>query len=94
MPEIAALLGGIKVHTANNRGWTPAEMADRALDKIISIGDESPAFVRDQALAYKERIRAVVEFYLREAQKSERANICAKLSANGHDDLANIVRSV
>jgi hypothetical protein len=91
---IAALLGGVSVHTVSNRGWNPEELADRALDKIIHIGESSPPAIREQALAYKERIRHVLMFYLREAQSSERTTICVKLEQQGHSSLAGIIRSL
>ena len=42
MSEVAFLLGGnqVKVLTTSGRGFTPEEVAERALDKIISVGEE------------------------------------------------------
>jgi hypothetical protein len=91
---IAALLGGITVQTISGRGWSPEELADRALGKIIQVGDTSHPAIRDQANAFKEHIRSVLVFYLREAQKSERTTICAKLQAQGQTDVANAIRSL
>lgn len=87
-------LGGIQVHTTSNRGWNPEELADRAVDRIVSVGDSSHPVIREQALAFKEHIRQVVAFYLREAQRSERTTICALLDQQGHADMANIIRSL
>lgn len=92
--QIAALLGGIKVSTVSNRGWSPEEIADRALEKIIYVGDNVDPVLRDQAVAFKEHIRGVLVFYMREAQKSERTTICAKLQQQGQADLANLIRSL
>lgn len=92
--QVAALLGGIKVHTVSNRGWSPEEIADRALEKIIYVGDNVDPVLRDQAVAFKAHIRQVLVFYLREAQNSERTTICAKLQQQGHADLANLIRSL
>lgn len=91
---IAALLGGVTVQTVSNRGWNPEELAERALSRIIQVGDESHPAIRDQAQAFKEHIRHVLVFYLNEAQKSERTTICAKLQAQGQDDLAKIIRGL
>lgn len=92
--NLAALLGGITVQTVSGRGWSPEELADRALGKIIQVGDTSHPAIRDQANAFKEHIRGVLVFYLREAQKSERTTICAQLQAQGQADLAELIRKV
>lgn len=92
--SIAALLGGVTVQTVSGRGWNPEELADRALGRIIQVGDTSHPAIRDQANAFKEHIRHVLVFYLSEAQKSERTTICAKLQAQGQTDLANLIRSL
>lgn len=84
-------LGPVNVFTTSNRGFQPEEIAERALDKIIYIGDKSHPVLTEQAKAFKEHIRDVLIFYLREAQKSERTTICAKLAQHGHGDLAKII---
>lgn len=89
--QVAALLGGIKVQTVSNRGWNPDELADRALDKIIYVGQQSDPAITAQALAFKERIRQVLVFYIHQAQASERTTICAELRMQGHDDMAEII---
>ncbi len=94
MHQAEAQLGSIQVHTVSNRGWNPEELAGRAVDRIVSVGDSSHPVIRDQARAFKENIRQVVEFYLREAQRSERTTICALLDQQGRTDMANIVRSL
>ena len=32
-------IGGVDVHTTQNRGFSPDEIAERCLDKIISVAD-------------------------------------------------------
>lgn len=91
MNDLGALLGGVKVHTTSNRGFTPEEITERALDKIIYIGEQSHPAIRDQAQAFKEAIRGVLVFYLREAQKSERTTIVAMLRKNGFGDVADVI---
>ena len=53
-------VGTVNVFVADNRGFTAEEIADRAIDKIIFVGNESAPEVREQALAYKAQIREVV----------------------------------
>ncbi len=51
MSEVAFLLGGsnVKVLTTSGRGFTPEEVAERALDRIISVGSQTHPAIRDQA---------------------------------------------
>lgn len=84
-------IGPVSVFTTDHRGFTPEEIADRALNKIIYIGEQSHPVIVEQAKAFKEHIRAVLIAYLHEAQQSERTTIKAKLSLQGHDELAKII---
>lgn len=86
------LLGGVTVQTTSGRGFTPEEIAERALDKIISVGDDSHPVVRDQALAFRERIRSVLVFYMKEAVQSERTTIANRLREAGHPELVNLLK--
>ena len=84
-------IGPLSVFTTDHGGFTPEEIADRALNKIIYIGEQSHPVIVEQAKAFKEHIRAVLIAYLHEAQQSERTTIKAKLSIQGHDELAKII---
>jgi hypothetical protein len=84
-------VGAVSVFTTQNRGSTPEEIADRALNKIIYIGEQSHPVIVEQAKAFKESIRDVLIAYLHEAQRSERTTIQAKLSLQGHSELAKII---
>ena len=92
MSEIGILLGGsVMVHTTNNRGFTPEEIAERALDKIISVGSQSHPAIRDQAEAFRNQIREVLVFYMKEAVKSDRTTVAAKLRDAGHPELIKLL---
>lgn len=84
-------MGPVNVFTTDHRGFTPEEIAERALDKIIYVGENSHPAIIEQAKTYKDNIRTVLVKYLREAQNSERTTICAKLTMQGHSDLAKII---
>lgn len=91
MIETGIDLGGVKVFTTDNRGFTPEEIAERAIDKIIYVGDKSHPVITEQARAFKEHIKHVLIHYLREAQESERITISAKLSQAGHPEIATLI---
>lgn len=83
--------GGVVVMTTSNRGWTPEEIAERALDKIIYVGGNSHPAIRDQAEAFRENIRQALVFYLNEAVKSDRTTIAARLREAGHPELIKLL---
>ena len=56
--------GGVKVMTTSGRGFTPEEVAERALDKIIAVGSNSHPAVRAQAEAFKKDIKKVLVTYM------------------------------
>ncbi len=82
----------VEVHTTNGRGFTPEEVAQRCADKIVQVADTAPPAIRDQALAYKRNITKVIEFYLREAVKSDRTTIYNAINDAGHPELAELIR--
>lgn len=83
--------GGAIVHTTDGRGFTPEEIAERALDKIIYVGAQSHPAIRDQAEAFRENIRKVLVLYLKEAVKSDRTTIANRLRESGHPDLVKLL---
>ena len=84
-------IGLIQVATVDYRGFTPEELADRAVDKIIQIGDQSHPVIRDQAVAFREHSRGILVFYMNEAVKFDRVTIAQKLKDSGHAELINLL---
>lgn len=82
----------VSVATSVNRGFTPEEIAERALDKIIAVGENSHPAVREQALAFREQIRGVLVFYMREAVQSDRTTIANRLRQAGYPDLVDLLK--
>lgn len=90
--DSGVLLGGsVLVETTVNRGFTPEEIAVRAANKIISVGDTAHPVIRDQAQAFKTHIQKVVEFYIKEAVRNDRATLALKLQEAGYPDLVTIL---
>ena len=78
---------GIQVATKDFGGFTTEEVAERALDKIIQVGDQSHPLVREQAIAFRNHIREVLVFYMNEAVKFDRVTLAHKLREAGHPEL-------
>jgi hypothetical protein len=85
------VVGGVQVHTTQHRGWSVEELAKRAADKIIYVGDQSHPAVQAQARAFKEAVEHVVAFYLREAVEQDRATIAQRLREAGHSELVHLL---
>lgn len=84
-------VGGVQVMTTSNRGFTPEEVAERALDKIIYVGKDANPLIKDQAEAFKDNIRAVLVFYMKEAIKSDRTTLAVRLREAGHPELVQLL---
>lgn len=86
------LTGNVLVQTTSGRGFTPEEIAERALDKIIYVGKDANPLIRDQAEAFRENIRHVLVHYLKEAVQSDRTTIANRLREAGYPELINILK--
>ena len=84
-------IGSVIVHTTSGRGFTPEEIAERALDKILYVGSNAPPAIREQAEAFKDSIRQVLVYYMREAARSHGTTIANRLIAAGHPELVAAV---
>lgn len=82
----------VNVQTTHNRGFTPEELAEQALEKIVSVSDHADPIVREQARAFQDRIHAVLVHYLKQAAASDRTTVCAALDAAGQPKLSKMIR--
>lgn len=87
----AGAVGSVMVQTTDNRGFTPEEIADRALDKIMYVGSQTHPAIRDQAEAFRENIRKVIVFYMYEAIRSHNVTLVSKFKQAGHPELTAIL---
>jgi hypothetical protein len=89
---MTATVGGVKIMATENRGHSPEEITDLAIDHIVHIGENAHPLIAQQAQAFKENLRHVLNRYFALAQRCERTTICAELSMRGHEDMAEIIR--
>lgn len=82
----------VTVHTTENRGFTPEEVAARCVDKLMSVSDSAHPLIKDQARAFKKDMEMVVAHYMREAIASDRTTIYNALVEAGHPGLAGVIR--
>jgi hypothetical protein len=84
-------VGSVMVMTTQGRGFTPEEVAERALDKIIYVGSQTHPAIRDQAEAFRDAIRQVLVHYMHEAVRSHNVTLVAKFKQMGHPELIPIL---
>lgn len=84
-------VGNVMVMTTQGRGFTPEEVAERALDKIIYIGSHAHPAIRDQAEAFKDSIRGVLVHYMHEAVRSHNVTLANKITKAGYPELVTIL---
>jgi hypothetical protein len=89
-----AQAGTVDVVTTTNGGLSVDHWADRATEKIISVGDKNHPEIVEQAKFYRDNIRYVIKVYMEEAIKSSRTDIIAELERNGYEDVASILRKM
>lgn len=89
---LGAAVGTVSVATAENRGFTAEEIAERCLNRIIQVSDEAPEVIRQQALAYKAHLYYTLVQYMREMAVNERTTVSAELEKNGYNQAAELVR--
>jgi hypothetical protein len=86
--------GIVTATTTSHTGLTPEYWADRCLARIVHVSDSSESVIADQARAYRERIRATLTHYIRNAIKSDRTTLYNLFIQQGHQDMAEILRKL
>lgn len=91
---INSAVGSVMVHTTTGRGFTPEEVAERCVQKILHVSDSATPEVKAQAEAYRNQLLAVITLYMKEAIRSDRTTIINALNRAGQKDVANHIRSL
>ena len=85
-------IGNVQVFATENRGHSPEEMAEMALNKIMLVSVDAPPVIREQALAHRDKLKEVLIFYMHRMARSERTTMWSLVKQQGHDDIAEIIR--
>lgn len=86
-------MGIVTASAVSGRGFTPEELADAALDKIIYIGKSSDPAIRAQAEAYRAQIRTVLVAAMHQAIRSNHTTLINRFRAAGHPELVKLLES-
>jgi len=84
-------MGAPYVQMTSGRGFTPEELATRAVSKIVSVSPMAGPMVQEQAHAFKAQLHAVVLHYLKQAVASEHTTLRNRFIAAGHPELIAIL---
>jgi hypothetical protein len=87
-------LGEVGVHTTNNRGHDPEFWATQVTNKICGISEGAPEHVRQQALAFKNAVYAIVLRGIRSGIDSDRTTVAGLLRGQGQGDMADIIKEL
>ena len=85
-------IGNLGVKTTHGRGHTVDEVAEMATNKLVSVSDTAPEPIKAQAHAFRNSCQVIIAHYMREAIKNHMCTIGNQLEAQGHKDLAEIIR--
>ena len=87
-------IGSLSVTTTDHKGHSVDEIAEMAVNKIVSISNKADPMIKAQAHAFKDRTKMVVAYYIQEGVKNHICTVCNELEKQGHKDLANIIRRI
>ena len=82
----------VNVMTSDNGGLSDEQIAQMAVDKIVSVSDNAPDVIRDQANVFKENVKKILFHYLLLARREERATIVYTVRNSGNKELAEYIR--
>jgi len=87
-------IGNVTVTTTNNCHLPPEHWAQRATDRIISIGESALPAIAEQARVFKGQVYNTINFYIKEAIKEDRSKVVTLLRLADQHDLANSVEKL
>tara|TARA_R110002020_G_scaffold92286_2_gene223516 strand:- start:1840 stop:2130 length:291 start_codon:yes stop_codon:yes gene_type:complete len=86
--------GEAEVITSHGRGHSVEALAQLAVNKIMSVSENAPQPIRDQAQVFKKDLETVIVYYMQMAVTEEKATIAGKLREAGYPELAKNLRSL
>ena len=90
-PGVATVMK-VDVATTSNGGHPPEFWAKLATDRIVQISDDAHPAIREQALAFRDKVEHVVLLYMKRAVQSDRTTVHNLVTEAGHPQLAELLR--
>lgn len=82
----------VDVVTSENGGHPPEFWAKRATTQIVQVADTAPPAIRDQALAFQDRVEQVILYYMKKAIDCDRTTVSHLVTEAGQPKLAELLR--
>lgn len=92
--EVKMEMGSVAVFTSENGGHSVEQLAEMCLNKLMVVSDNAPPEIRDQARAFREKMRSVLEFYFRQVVMCDRETIVHRLMQHGLKEYAEAIRNM
>jgi len=89
VPKDTPIVG---VRTTENRGFSPEELAEQCVEKVLSVSEDTHPAIKDQARAFSKHIEKLVAYYMRQAIRSDRTTVYNAIKDAGHPELAELIR--
>lgn len=87
-----ALVMRVDVSTTSNGGHPPEFWAKLAADRIVQVSEDAHPAIREQAVAFRDRVEKVILLYMERAIKSDRTTVSNLVTEAGHPKLAELLR--
>lgn len=90
-PNIASVMK-VDVATTSNGGHPPEFWAKLATDRIVQISEDAHPAIREQAVAFRDRVEQMILLYMKRAIQSDRTTVCNLVTEAGQPKLAELLR--
>jgi len=87
-------VASVNVMTSDEGGHSTEQIVELAMDRILKVSDTAPPAIKEQAEAFQNNIRQVLQHYIELARREERATIARRMAKSGHNDIADLVRRI
>lgn len=82
----------VEVSTTSDGGHPPEFWAHRCVERLMQVSETAPAPIREQALAFRDKMEHVVLVYMKRAIQSDRTTVVHALKEAGHPELTEPIR--
>lgn len=92
--QIGFQLGQVMVSTTDNKGHDVEFWAAQTTKKIVGISEEADPHIRLQAEAFRNQVYTLILLGMKSAIASDRVTLTGLLTAQGHEDMAKIIKEL
>ena len=90
-PNVVSVMK-VDVATTSNGGHPPEFWAKLAADRIVQVADDAHPAIREQAVAFRDKVEHVILLYMQRAIQSDRTTVYNLVTDAGQPKLAELLR--